>query len=123
MYCAYGFCKFGSDCQFRHEYQNNKPPAKKDSELEDENRALKKELIELNEKHETLQVNLDNLMETQANNKDSNKDSIAREIDNFKNEFTHLIKEKNVIIDKQARKIADLTLVSDQLKQENFICL
>ena len=61
-------------------------------------------------------------METQANNKDSNKDSIAREIDNFKNEFTHLIKEKNVIIDKQARKIADLTLVSDQLKQKT-LCL
>ena len=120
FYCAYGFCKFGNDCQFRHENQFNKPPAKKDSKLEEENRALKKELFELNEKHKTLQVHLDKLMENQANNEDRNKDLVAHEIDQFKNEFAHLLKEKNVIIDNQARNIADLTLESGQLKQENF---
>ena len=59
-------------------------------------------------------------MENQANNEDRNKDLVAHEIDQFKNEFAHLLKEKNVIIDNQARNIADLTLESGQLKQENF---
>ena len=59
------------------------------------------------------------MIENQANNENRNKDSVAHKIDNFKNEFAHLIKEKTVIIYKQANKIADLTLLSEQLKKEN----
>jgi hypothetical protein len=120
FYCAYGFCKFGNNCQFRHEHQHSKPPAKKDTRLEEENRVLKKELFEVNEKHESLKVQLDNLMENQLKNEDRNKDSVANEIDTFKNKFVHGLKEKNIIIDNQARTIADLALETVKLKQENF---
>ena len=120
FYCAYGFCKFGNDCQFRHEYQHSKPPAQKDARLEEENRALKKELFEVNEKHESLKVQLDNLMETQVNNEDRHKDSVANEIEDYTNKFAHLLKEKNVIIDNQARTIKDLRLETGKLIQENF---
>ena len=90
------------DCQFRHEHPHSKPPAKNDSKLDEENRALKKELFEL-------QVQLDILMETQLNNEDRKKYIITNEIESFKNEFIHLLKEKNVIIDNQTRTIADIT--------------
>ena len=109
FYCAYGFWKFGNDCQFRHEHQHSKPSAWNDSNLDEENRALKKELFEINEKHENLQVQLDKLMETQLKNEDRKKDIITNEIESFKNEFIHLLKEKNVIIDNQTRTIADIT--------------
>ena len=48
-------------------------------------------------------------METQLKNEDCKKDIITNEIESFKNEFIHLLKEKNVIIDNQTRTIADIT--------------
>ena len=60
-FCAYGFCKFGNDCQFRHENPPSRKHANKDSELIDKNKALKKEQVEMNEKHEKLQVQIKNI--------------------------------------------------------------
>ena len=120
-YCAYGFCKFGTDCKFLHKFQLSKPPAKKDSKQEEENEALKEELFELHVKHERLQDQLDNLMETQSKHDDLNKDAVTNEIDNFKNEFVHILNDKNVIINNQAIKMAKLSLEIGHLQQENSI--
>ena len=62
-----------------------------------------------------VKVQLDNLMETQVNNEDRHKDSVANEI-----EDCPTLKEKNVIIDNQARTIKDLHLETGKLIQENF---
>ena len=108
-FCAYGFCKFGSDCQFRHEtLQPSRKHEDKDSEVIDENKALKKELVQMNEKHEKLQVQLDNLMQAQSNQEYSSKNLVNEEIEKFKNEFVHILNDKNEIIDNQANKCAKL---------------
>ena len=73
-FCAYGFCKFGNDRQFRHEtLQPTRKHADIDSEVIAENKALKEELVQMNEKHEKLHVQLDNLMQVQSNQEYSSR--------------------------------------------------
>ena len=79
-FCAYGFCKFGNDCKFKHETPPSRNHASKDSEikLKEENKALKNELVEINDKHEKLQVQLDNLMEAQSNQEHLSKNMVKK---------------------------------------------
>ena len=101
-FCAYGFCKFGQDCKFKHENQSSKEQVQTDSKLIEENKALKKELVEVNDKHEKLQVQLDDLMEAQSKEHQSSKNFVTKEIEKFKDEFIHILNDKNEIIDRTA---------------------
>ena len=107
--CAYGFCKFGSDCQFRHENHQARNHKGIDFKQDEENKDLKKELVELNLKHEGLKIHLDNMMESQSKQEACNKYIVAKEIEKFKEEFVHILKDKNEIIKSQTSQLAKLS--------------
>ena len=97
-FCAYRFCKFGKHCQFRHENPPLRNNGNKDSNVIEENRALKIQIDEMNEKHETLKVQLDSFMETQAKQENCNREIVVKDIDKFQQDFAHIIDDKNKII-------------------------
>ena len=125
-FCAYGFCKFGNDCNFRHQNPTLKHSVKKDTKLVDENRALKKEMEDINVKHENLKVQLDIMMESQARQDNNNKDIVANEIEKIKEEFIHILNVKTETINNQTKQIAKLTseiVHLQNIKQNNlFVC-
>ena len=84
----------------------------------EENKALKKELVEVNDKHEKLQVQLDDLMEAQSKEHQSSKNFCTKEIEKFKDEFIHILNDKNEIIDRTAKQLAGLMTEIEQLRYE-----
>ena len=76
----------------------------------------------MNEKHETLKVQLDSFMETQAKQENCNREIVVKEIDKFKQDFAHIIDDKNKIIEAQALQLSKLSSEIQYLQCVKPIC-
>jgi hypothetical protein len=118
---AYGYCKFGVDCQFNHGKKSSPvTPSNNEQKIIEKNEALEKEMKEISEKNEQLKVQIDELMVNQSKQDSLNKKHIEKEIEKFKNEFIQVLNDQNLIIISQEKKIHDLSSEVVGLKQENI---
>ena len=103
-FCAYGYCKFGGDCQFKHEYNtSNVTFAKDDDKSEKDNKELNHGLKKMNAKCEKVQCDLDQLMEHQAKQDLLNNEHIKNEIETIQNKHDLQIEKQTNIINNQNR--------------------
>ena len=59
-------------------------------------------------------------MESQAKQDDSSKSMMTKEIEKFKADFIHILNDKNMIIDSQAKQIAGLSIEIQHLNIEKL---
>ena len=120
-YLAYGYCKFGEDCGFKHTSDSKGAnPSNNDVEIVSENSELKKDLEVLREKHEKTQVYLDQLMEYQSKQDNLKKDNMEKEIEDVQNKFRQALESKSETINEQNKKINELVFNLEILNKENI---